>query len=107
LLSAAVQLAWDPIAVASTLLHCFAIEDFVKSQTIALEQGEDACISLLQKWNQPRKRRLESKKWKRFLFVHNGMTKLSVPDLTTSDMIPGFPRSEKHLKLNWKSLFNS
>ena len=41
---------------------CFAIEDFVKTRTIALEQGEEACTSLLQKWNQPRKRRLDSKK---------------------------------------------
>ena len=32
---------------------CFAIEDFVKTRTIALEQGEEACTSLLQKWNQP------------------------------------------------------
>ena len=41
---------------------CFAIEGFVKTRTIALEQGEEACTSLLQKWNQPQKRRLDSKK---------------------------------------------
>ena len=41
---------------------CFAIEDFVKTRNIAFEQGEEACTSVLQKWNQPRKRRLESKK---------------------------------------------
>ena len=41
---------------------CFAIEDFIKTQNIALQQGEEACTSALQKWNQPRKRRLESKK---------------------------------------------
>ena len=28
---------------------CFAIEDFVKTRTIALKQGEEACTSLLQK----------------------------------------------------------
>ena len=38
---------------------CFAIEDFVKTCNIALEQGEEVCMSVLQKWNQPRKRRLE------------------------------------------------
>ena len=32
---------------------CFAIEDFVKTRTISLEKGEEACRSLLQKWNQP------------------------------------------------------
>ena len=42
----------------------FTIEDFVKLQEIILEQGEDACTSLLQKWNQPRKTRLDSKKVK-------------------------------------------
>lgn len=41
---------------------CFALEDFVKLREIILEQGKDACTSLLQKWNQPRKKRLDSKK---------------------------------------------
>ena len=41
---------------------CFALEDFVKMREIILEQGEDACTSVLQRWNQPRKKRLESKK---------------------------------------------
>ena len=41
---------------------CFAIEDFVKTRNIALQQGKEACTSVLQKWNQPRKRRLESRK---------------------------------------------
>ena len=40
----------------------FALEDFVRMQEIILEQGEDACTSVLQRWNQPRKKRLESKK---------------------------------------------
>jgi len=34
---------------------CFAIEVFVKTHTIALEQGEETCTSLLQEWNQPKK----------------------------------------------------
>ena len=41
---------------------CFALEDFVKMRSVVLEKGEDACTSLMQKWNQPRKKRLESKK---------------------------------------------
>ena len=40
---------------------CFALEDFVKMLEIILEQGEEACTSVLQRWNQPRKKRLESK----------------------------------------------
>lgn len=40
---------------------CFAIEDFVKMRNIALEQGEESCTSFLQRWNQPQKRRLDSK----------------------------------------------
>jgi len=35
---------------------CYALEDFVKIRSIAIEGGEDACTSLLQKWNQPRKK---------------------------------------------------
>ena len=41
---------------------CFALEDFVKMREIILEQGEEACTSVLQSWNQLRKKRLESKK---------------------------------------------
>jgi len=41
---------------------CYALEDYVKLRAIILEAGEDSCTSLLQKWNQPRKRRLDSKK---------------------------------------------
>jgi len=41
---------------------CFALKGFVKIQGVAMEQGEDACTSLLQKWSQSRKKRLESKK---------------------------------------------
>ena len=41
---------------------CFALEDFVKMREIILEQGEEACTLVLQRWNQPRKKRLESKK---------------------------------------------
>ena len=36
----------------------------MKTCTVALEQGEEACTSLLQKWNQPRKQRLDSKRLK-------------------------------------------
>ena len=42
--------------------QCFALQDFVKTREIILEQGEEACTSVLQRWNQPRKKRLESKK---------------------------------------------
>ena len=31
-------------------------------KAIIIEAGEESCTSLLQKWNQPRKRRLDSKK---------------------------------------------
>ena len=41
---------------------CYALEDYVKLRDIAMEVGEHSCTSLLQKWNQPRKRRLDSKK---------------------------------------------
>ena len=41
---------------------CYALEDYVKLRDIAMEAGEHSCTSLLQKWNQPRKRRLDSKK---------------------------------------------
>ena len=41
---------------------CFCLEDFVKSRRAILDAGEEACTSMLQKWNQPRKRRLDSKK---------------------------------------------
>ena len=47
---------------------CFAIEDFVKTRTISLEKGEEAFTSLLQKWNQPQKRKLDSKKVEDILF---------------------------------------
>jgi len=40
---------------------CYALEDLVKIRSIVIE-GDDACTSLLQKWNQPRKKRLDSKK---------------------------------------------
>ena len=38
---------------------CYALEDYVKLRAI-MEAGENSCTSLLQKWNQPRKRRLDS-----------------------------------------------
>ena len=41
---------------------CHALEDYVKLRTIFVEAGEKSYTSLLQKWNQPRKRRLDSKK---------------------------------------------
>ena len=41
---------------------CYALEDYVKLRAIIMEAGENSCTSLLQKWNQPRKRRLDSKK---------------------------------------------
>lgn len=41
---------------------CFCLEDFIKLRNATLEIGEAACTSVLQKWNQPRKRRLDSKK---------------------------------------------
>ena len=40
---------------------CYALEDYVKMRAIVLEAGEESC-TLPQKWNQPRKRRLDSKK---------------------------------------------
>ena len=40
---------------------CFCLEDFVKLRNATLEIRE-ACTSVLQKWNQPRKHRLDSKK---------------------------------------------
>jgi len=42
---------------------CYSLADFVKTREIALELGEDACTSMLQKWNQPsRKRKLDPEK---------------------------------------------
>ena len=42
---------------------CYSLADFVKTREVALELGEDACTSMLQKWNQPpRKRKLDPKK---------------------------------------------
>ena len=41
---------------------CFYLEDFVKSRRAILDAGEEVCTSMLQKWNQPRKRHLDSKK---------------------------------------------
>ena len=34
-----------------TAVLCFALEDFVKMWEIILEQGEEACTSVLQRWN--------------------------------------------------------
>ena len=40
---------------------CFCIESFVRARDVSLGLGE-ACTAALQKWNQPRKRRLDPKK---------------------------------------------
>ena len=48
--------------VVNTLPLCFCLEDFVKSRNATLDSGEETCTSMLQKWNQPRKRWLDSKK---------------------------------------------
>ena len=44
---------------------CFCLEDFVKLRNATLEIRE-ACTSVLQKWNQPRKHRLDSKRQKKY-----------------------------------------
>jgi len=41
---------------------CFCVESFVRARDISLDLGEEACTAALQKWNQPRKRRLDPKK---------------------------------------------
>ena len=41
---------------------CFCVESFVRARDICLDLGEEACTAALQKWNQPRKRRLDPKK---------------------------------------------
>ena len=41
---------------------CFSIESFVRARDISLDLGEEACTAALQKWNQPRKRRLNPMK---------------------------------------------
>ena len=41
---------------------CFCIESFVRTRDVSLDLGEEACTAALQKWNQPRKRRLDPKK---------------------------------------------
>ena len=41
---------------------CFSLENFVKTRDVSLVLGEEACTAALQKWNQPRKRRLDSVK---------------------------------------------
>ena len=41
---------------------CFSLENFVKTRDVSLALGEGACTAALQKWNQPRKRRLDSVK---------------------------------------------
>lgn len=43
---------------------CFAIEDFIRTRDTALSiecEGQISCTSVLQQWNRPRKRRLDSK----------------------------------------------
>ena len=41
---------------------CFCIESFVRARDVSFDLGEEACTAALQKWNQPRKRRLDPKK---------------------------------------------
>ena len=41
---------------------CFCVESFVRTRDVSLDLGEEACTAALQKWNQPRKRRLNPKK---------------------------------------------
>lgn len=40
---------------------CYCLENFVKMRSTAIQLNEASCTSVLQKWNHPRKKRLDSK----------------------------------------------
>ena len=40
---------------------CYCLEDFVKMRSTAIQLDEASCTSVVQKWNQPRKKHLDSK----------------------------------------------
>ena len=83
---------------------CFVVEDFSKVRTIALEQGEESCTSLLQKWNQPRKRRLDLKKVKDISFSSFSFGK---SESTTNLMILDLHQCARQHSWIWRNYWKS
>ena len=79
---------------------CFALEDFAKMREIILEQGEEACTSVLQRWNQPRKKRLESKRLKILIFLPHVMAKAAPVEPIIRQVIPDQSICRRQAKVN-------